>query len=292
MMGGMMGGGRGPGGGISGATTIASEWARRDPEAAMAWARTLSGQDKNAAMSGVINQIAASDPAKAWAMAAEMDGRTQERTYRDLARRWGSDDYAAAERMIATLPTDQQAEARAAALEGLAQTDPKQALAKLNAIPAGEARNDATRTTLDYMSRTDAAGAATWLMTNADEEAKRGGIEAIMPNYVTQDPKGALAFAQSMPAGETRDAALSSYVFSNRSAPAPERLAVAETIADERSRNRAVFMTAAGWMRDDPTAANTYIQSSPAFSDEMKTRAAEGQPLFEWGGRGRGRGGD
>jgi hypothetical protein len=221
-------------------------------------------------------------------MAAEMDGRTQERTYRDLARRWGSDDYAAAERMIATLPTEQQAEARAAALEGLAQTDPKQALAKLSAIPAGEARNDATRTTLDYMSRTDAAGAATWLMTNADDEAKRGGIEAIMPNYVTQDPKGALAFAQSVPAGENRDAALSSYVFSNRTAPAPERLAVAETIEDERSRNRTIFMTTAGWMRDDPTAANAYIQSSPAFSDEIKARAAEGQPLFDRGGPGRG----
>ena len=47
---GMMGGGRGPMGG-GGASVIASEWARQDPTAAFAWAGTLTGNEKNSAMS-------------------------------------------------------------------------------------------------------------------------------------------------------------------------------------------------------------------------------------------------
>ncbi len=290
MMPGMMGG-RGMGM-SSGASTIASEWARLDPDAAMAWARSLSGNDKNSAMAGVVGQLGATDPAKAWSLASEMEGTAQANTYRDLARIWGSSDYAEAERMVATLPADQQAAARAAALEGFAQTNPTEALAKAATLPAGETRNSATRTGLDYLSRTDAAGAANWIVNNSDEDAKIRNIEVIMPNYVNQDPNGALAFVQNLTPGEERDAGLSSYVFNNRTAEPTARIAVAETIDDPDSRDRAIFMTTMGWMREDPTAANAYIQSSPTFSDEQKQRAAEGQPLFGGGGPGgRGPGG-
>jgi uncharacterized protein affecting Mg2+/Co2+ transport len=109
-----------------------------------------------------------------------------------------------------------------------------------------------------------------------------------MPNWVTQDDKGALAFVSAQQPGPVRDSAASAYVMNNRSAAPAELIKVAESITDENSRNQSVRVSAIRWMQDDPAAANTYIQSSGAFSDEMKTRAAEGKPL--WGGGG-GRGG-
>lgn len=279
---GMMGGGRGPMGGGSGASVIAAEWAKQDPAAAMAWAAGLAGNEKGSAMAGVVGQVATTDPAKAWGMVATMDEGSQSRAYRDIAEKWGAKDYAEAERQIASLPADQQAAALTAALEGLSKKDPKQAVLKLASIPEGEERDDATRTAVDYWSRDNAKEAAAWVVANADDSAKGAALREVMPNYVTQDPKGALAFANGLPAGEVRDGALASYVFSNRAESPADLMKVAETIGDEESRNRTQQMTAMRWMAEDSKAANEYIQSSSAFSDEAKARAAEGKPI--WGG--------
>jgi hypothetical protein len=260
----------------------------------MAWANSLVGGDKNSAMSGVIREVANSDPARAWGLVAQMDAQSQSRAYRDIAEKWGAKDFAEAERQIASLPADKQAEALSAALDGLSRKDPKQAVQKLSGLPAGEARDDATRTAVDHWSRTSAKEAAAWVVGNADESAKRAALREVMPNYVAQDAKGALAFANSLPAGETRDSALSSYVFSDRTTPPAERMKVAQTIGDQESRNRAMTMTAGMWMIEDPNAANEFIQRSDAFSEETKTRAAAGEPIWErgpWGRGGRGPGG-
>jgi hypothetical protein len=285
---GMMGGGRGPMGGGSGASVIAGEWAKQDPTAAMAWANSLTGNDKNSAMSGVIGTVASSDPAKAWSMVAQMDAESQSRAYRDIAEKWAAKDFAEAERQIASLPADQQAAAMSAALEGLAKKDPQQAVLKLASIPAGESRDDATRTAVDYWSRTNAKEAAAWVAASADESAQAGAMRELMPNYVAQDPQGALAFANSLPAGEARDSALSSYLFSNREMPAAQRVQLAQGIGDETSRSRTMTAAAAAWQREDPKAANEFIQSSDAFSEEAKTRAAAGESIWSRGGPGGG----
>jgi hypothetical protein len=286
---GMMGGGRGPGGGSSAASVIASEWAKQDPAAAMAWAGSLTGNDKGSAMRGVAMEVADSDPAKAWSMVAGMDEDTQGRAYRDIAGKWGAKDFAEAERQIASLPAEQRAEALASAIEGYAKDNPKQAVLKLASLPAGDDRDDATRTAIEYWSRDNAKEAAAWVMASADETAKGRSMRELMPNFVNQDATGAREFVNGLPAGEVRDDAVSSYVFSDRTSPPADRLKMAETITDEESRNRSVNMVAGAWMMEDPKAANEYIQSSSAFSDEAKARAAEGRPI--WGGGGRGPGG-
>ena len=68
---GMMGGGRGPMGGQGGASIIASEWARQDPAAALAWANGLT-TEKSQAMNAVVGEVAKTDPKKATEMLAGM----------------------------------------------------------------------------------------------------------------------------------------------------------------------------------------------------------------------------
>lgn len=287
---GLMGGGRGSGGG-SGSSVIAAEWAKQDPKAALAWASSLTGNDKNSAMGGVIREVANTDPAKGWAMVAQMDADSQASAYRDIAGKWGAQDYAEAERQIASLPADQQVAARSAALEGLSKKDPEQAVGKLATIAAGESRDKVTRVAVDNWSRTDAAKAAAWVMASADESAQQGAVDSLMPNYVAQNPQAALAFAKGLPAGDTRDTALTSYVFTDRTMPPAERIKVAQNIGDENARSRSLTVTAGMWMMEDPKAANEFIQSSDAFSDRVKENAAAGRSIFGGGGGGGGRGG-
>jgi hypothetical protein len=279
---GMMGGGRGPMGGGSGASTIAGEWARQDPAAAMAWANSLTGPDKASAMGSVIREVANGDPAKAWGMVAPMDQDSQTRAYEDIAAKWASKSFPDAEAMIRALPADQQNAAMASAISSLSKSDPKLAAAKAAAMPEGDDRNEAISTVARNWSRDNPKEAATWAMTQGDDEAKGDAIGEIMPNWVTQDEKGALAFLNGQEAGAVRDSAASAYVMNNRTGNSAEVLKVAESITEKDARERAVRVSAIRLMTEDPVAGNTYIQGSDLFSDEMKTRAAEGKPL--WGG--------
>ena len=91
-----------------------------------------------------------------------------------------------------------------------------------------------------------------------------------------------ISFVNSQQAGAVRDSAASAYVMNNRKGNATEVLKVAESITEKDARERAVRVSAIRLITEDPVAGNTYIQGSDLFSDEMKTRAAEGKPI--WGG--------
>jgi hypothetical protein len=287
---GMMGGGRGPMGG-GGASVIASEWARQDPTAAFAWAGTLTGNEKNSAMSSVIGEIATSDPKKAAGMVASMDAASQGRAYEDIARKWGSQNFSDAEGWVRTLPAEQQSAAMASAIAGLSKENPQLAAEKIAALPAGDSRNEAVSTLAQNWSRQNPSEAAAWLLKQDDAAATSRAMGEVMPNWVSQDPKAALSFVTSQAAGEVRDSAASAYVMSNsKSAPA-ELVKVAETISDEGNRSRTLGMTTMRWMQEDPVAAKAYVAGSEAFSAEQKERVAAGEPLWGGGRRGGGPGG-
>src|SRR5690606_9072733 len=78
----MMGGGRGQ----NGAASIAAEWAKQDPQAALAWASSLNGDDKNRAMTSVVREVALEDPKKAAELAQGMAPGERGDAYGSIAR--------------------------------------------------------------------------------------------------------------------------------------------------------------------------------------------------------------
>lgn len=284
---GMMGG-RGPMGGGGGASVIASEWARQDPTGALAWASSLTGNEKSAAMSSVVREVAGTDPQKASTMVASMDPAAQSQANEEVARKWGAKNFAEAEAWIRTLPADQQGAALATAIAGLSKDNPLLASQKIAALPADDARNEATQALARNWSQKNPQEAANWLVKQTDEATVNHSIGDIMPNWVSSDPKAALAFVNAQAAGPLRDSAAASYVMSDRKSAPVELIKVAESITDENSRNRSLTMTTMRWMQEDPAAAKSYVQASDAFSAEQKERVAADKPLWG-GGRQRGR---
>ncbi|MBT8044252.1 MAG: hypothetical protein KJO79_04815 [Verrucomicrobiae bacterium] len=283
-MGGMM---RGRGRGGSSATVIATEWARQDTPGAMAWAQTLEGRDKSDAMRGIFGQVAKEDPAKAASMLSTV---TDEEARRDaqntIAREWGGKDWDAATSWIAGLPADQQADATARAIRGLADEDPQLAATKITAVPEGEQRNDAVESIARRWGQEDPAAAAAWVMKTGSEEAQADSIGRVVSSWVGQDATEAYAFVQKQPEGAVRDKAASSYVMSNQGGDIQQNLQLAETIGDERTRHWAIGMTAASWARKDKEAATQYVESTESLSDSAKERIKQ----FSDRGWGRGRG--
>lgn len=289
----MMGmfGGRGGGGGPMGngaASIIAGEWARQNPDEAMTWARNLSGAEKGNAVSSIISQVASSDPQKAMALAATLTGDDQARANRQIAGALGGKSWEEAQSFIATLPTDQQDDARRRAFEGLASKNPSEAAKQIASFADEEQRNRATVTVAEQLSRENPSEAFN-LIVSATGDAQQDAMRSVMMNYARQDSAGALQAIQTIPAGETRDRAVGTYVWANTSTNHADSFALAETITDEGSRARAIGVSAAKWMSTDADAAKAAIQGSASLSDEMKTRLMEGGDFMrDWGGRDRG----
>ena len=287
---GMMGG-RGPGGGgQGGASIIASEWARQDPAAAMAWAGSLT-TEKNQAMSSVVGEIAKTDPKKASEMVAAMDSADKSDAYRAIASQYGASNFAEAQAWIRTLPTADQAAAMASAISGLSRTDPQSASVQVAAMEAGDAKDRAISSVVNDWARLNPQAAATFLKQQDSTQAQQDAMRQLMPTWVGQDSTAALAYANSYGAGQVRDSALQSYVWSNNAAPPADLVKVAETITDEGDRSRTVGIAASRWMREDPTAATAYIQQSTTIPDDQKQRIISGQGGGFGGGR-RGRTGN
>lgn len=281
---GMMGGGRGPmGGGQGPASIIASEWARQDPAAALAWAGTLT-TDKAQAINAAIDAVAQTDPQKAASMLAALPGTDKGDAYRSVAAKYGALDFNAAQTWIRTLPAEEQAAALASAIGGLANTDPQSAAKQVALMSAGDAKDGAVSIVAGDLARVNPQAAADFIKQQDSEKAQQNSMRQLMPAWVAQNPTAALAYANSFQAGSVRDSALQSYVWSNNTAAPAALMKVAETVTDEDSRSRAVGVAAARWMREDPVAAKAYVQQSTTLSDNAKQRILSGRGMGGPGG--------
>jgi hypothetical protein len=287
---GMMGGGRGPMGGQGAAGIIASEWARQDPAAAMTWAGSLT-TEKNQALNAVIGEVAKSDPKKAAAMLATMDSTDKSDAYRSVAAQYGASNFTEAQAWIRTLPAEDQAAALASAIGGLSNTDPQAAAKQVTQMAAGEDKDRAISSVIDDWARINPQAAADFLKQQDSAQAQQDAMRQLMPTWVNQNASAALAYANSYGAGEVRDSALQSYVWSNNTAAPADLVKVAETITDEGDRTRTLGIAAGRWMREDATAAKAYIEASTAIPAEEKQHILEGRGGPGGGGR-RGRGGN
>jgi len=276
-------GGPGPGGGGNGASMIAAEWAKQDPQAALAWASSLTGGDKNRAMTSVIREVAMNDPKRAAELAGSMDPSERGDAYQSIARSYGSKNFGEAESWIRTLPSDEQGRAMAAALEGLSQTDPTLAWSKAQAMADGDDKNRALRNVLENLAKQDSSTALKQLSSLTPEQQERS-IGPVIQNLAVTDNAAALKYVESLAPGPVRDRGVQEVVQNDRKSEPSTLIALAETITNEGDRNRTVGMAAMRWMREDETAAKNYIQTSASIPDNVKQRMLEGGG--RWGDRG------
>jgi hypothetical protein len=278
-------GGFGPGGGNNGAGTIAAEWAKLDPDAALAWANGLTGENQTSALRSIIGELAGTDPTKAAQIAATLTGDEQARAYGDIAAKMASTDFAAAEAFIQGLPAESRNRALSDALEVLARTDPQAAAAKLANIAEGGDRDRAIEGIAEGWARQDPAAAAAWVSQQTTEDMD-DALRPVIASWAGRDPAAALTWINSQPQGEVRDEAIGTYIWSSGGSDPQATLQLAESISDEGDRNRSIFMATRRWMQSDREAATTYIQQSTAISDEAKQRIIEGGGRGGWGGPG------
>jgi hypothetical protein len=256
---------------------IGEEWAKQDPNGAIAWANSLE-KGKDEAVSSVVREVAREDPATASAMLATIDPEIVKDSYRDVvvkgyhravAESYGAKDFAAATTWISTLPADQQAWQLAAAIKGLARNDPQAAAAQASSMEAGENKDRAICDVVELMAPENPQAAAEFLTKNGSADLQTDTIHVLIPAWVSKDPQGALTYTMAMEKGYARDRALSFYVKSNMTvdwagrwtgfdAPPGELVKVLENISEESKRIYEVF------------SMMSFIESTDSISDSAK----------------------
>lgn len=130
---------------------IASTYAERDPDEALRWAATLSGENSQVVMSQVIQRIAQDDPERAGSMISQMDdGALRKSAIAAIAQTWAQSDPRAALAWAAKQSSSEAtADLYSAVFSQWAIYDADAAVSQLNFILDSDTRNAAIRGILD-----------------------------------------------------------------------------------------------------------------------------------------------
>lgn len=251
---------------------IAGEWAKQNPQAALAWARTLERGEVGNAISGIFTEVTQSDPAVAISMASGLTSEERGNAFRSIAGAWAITDYPAAAAWIDSLTGAEKTAARQEALESLANINPQKAAAEVLQLPGSPSRDRLVGEVSREWAQKDAAAALDWLTANGEGAVLEESIGRVIGPLAAKDAGKALEWIDTQPAGEARDNAVQGFIWGNRNAEPLENIRLAETISGEETRQQIVTCVTFEWARDEPAAALQYAQSSEYLGDGVRKR--------------------
>lgn len=280
------------------AYVIASELANSDPAAALDWARSLEGVQKQRVEGAILVKIAESDPAFALEQAATLKGRQRKTSMSSIFMTVAQSDPALAMELLNSLPDDSNKtgikeqvgrtwlmtnpDAAIAWLETLDRSEASQIVAnttgflaqvqpeaayQLLALLDGQQRVDSAR---DLVSKLASAGEIIRARALIDELRGQQGLENIEASYIEglarHDTEAATQLAMQLQDEKQRDQTLSKIAVAAVKQDPDRAIGLLPSITDPEKRAQTVRTIAAQWHRHDPDAALRWLSSLPAGS--------------------------
>ncbi|WP_035606698.1 hypothetical protein [Haloferula sp. BvORR071] len=153
---------------------LAETWGSNDPEAALKWAESLSGDEQTTALAKLLPARAKNDP-------AEASARLQ-----SLLENPGSASGSALQSATADLATE------------WAGRDPQQTAAWVGRLPAGTAAESGATALVTNWSSHDPAAAANWIASLPDGGVKDAAIQPLVGAILQNDPDNAFSWGLSI----------------------------------------------------------------------------------------------
>jgi hypothetical protein len=183
---------------------IVSAWSQRDWQAASDWVNQLpAGGARDAALKGLCQGLAASQPEKAAAFVASMPpGSAQSEAAADVVNRWAQQDPKATAQWVRAFPEGQARERAAGNLIitwALVARQPAEAAQWLQTEPAGSARDRLAQNFVNIMEDTRPDLAAPWVNAFTDEAMRQDHVEQIARAWLARDPDAARRWLQETP---------------------------------------------------------------------------------------------
>ena len=245
------------------ARTVAEQWARQDPDAALAWATGLPDGQRRGALSGIMSNLLESDPRRAVSVAMAMEPGDRSSLLGQIAGAWAAQSPGEAVAWINTLEEGEREGTLREALGSWATSAPSEAAAYLDQLPEPERQAYVSNIARTWAQQ-DPAEAASWLGNQPESQGKSDAMGHVMWNWTTSDPESAATWLGQQPAGDSYDSGVTGLAKAATHAYADPATAVnwASTIENESLRGRMTEHTLGAWMRQDAAAAQAWASEN------------------------------
>ena len=175
-----------------------SEWGRTDPSGALAEAARLTGGDRNAALTSLVNSWAGEDPASVleWGMrGANGFDEAKDLAVQSGVRGIARVDPAEAVRQIGGVPSGLQASANSALVEVWSEIDAESAAAWLSSKPKGPQIDGAASRLAISLALEDPEMAMEWALAITAPESRKNTAREVLQQWKRSNPESARAYA-------------------------------------------------------------------------------------------------
>ena len=271
------------------AGSLASEWAKQDPQAALVWADTLSNELKGDAMNNIVEQLTSQDPLEAAKVAMGFDGEQRERSLRTIADQWSRNEPEEAVKWAEALTVEGKTQALEEAVESWVEKDTDAAVAYMEKMDQGE-RDQIMKEVVEKWGRKGAEAqpdAAEWVASQPDGKGKVDATGEIVGQWMRTDAESASGWLNEQPEGDAKDRGIAALLRDRSVREDPEAaVAWADSITDSEMRSEQVESSARNWLSKDRASALEYLESTNSLSAEQKTKLINiPQEELERGGR-------
>jgi len=247
--------------------SIAFNWGRQDPQAAIAWAQSLPADnvaERNFAITNVFNAWVSTDPT---AVAAYIQQNlSTDPSFGKLAVQvvdsWGNSDPQAALTWAQQLPAGAaQGNAITAAITQLAKVDPQTAWQDAGQLSGGGAES-AQVNVLSAWAAQQPAQAAAALQSLPSGGTANTATANVAKSWLAQDPNAASQWINTLPQGPARDSAVTQIISMVGGNDPAGAFNWAVSLGDPATRNTQVAKLAAQWSNSNPAAAAAAAQTA------------------------------
>jgi hypothetical protein len=242
------------------AQTLAEEWSRQDPQAALAWAASLEpGELQTGAYAGVIGSILDTDPQRAASLAMELQSDDRSKLLGRVATTWAEQAPESAIEWVETLQGADRQATMSEALASWAHAAPQSAASYVSSLPETE-RGEHVGSVARAWAEQAPAEAAHWLGAQPNGQSKAEAMGHVMWNWTSQDPEAASTWLSEQPPGESFDRGVAGLAKAATHAFDDPEAGVtwAATIQNEELRADMTRHTLGQWMEQNPSAAQAW----------------------------------
>lgn len=198
-----------------GVNAAVTRWAVSDPKAALAWVQGQPVSPEQARVLGlVLGHLGRSDPKTAVEYALSMTpGNERRNALGNIVTSLADQDFQAAVAVLNRLPEGSE---RSGVIQNMswrvAENDPQAAMSLAELLPTGDSQDQVLRNVASQWARKDPVAVQQWARMQTDEQVKNLVWPSIIGAVSAYDPKQAVGLLGNLPAGEPRSRAVSELV--------------------------------------------------------------------------------
>lgn len=276
---------------------ILEVWASNEPMAALAWAKTalvdVPTNLRDAQMRAIIRGFAETNPKAAFSYAnALSEGSAAEIRLKNrllgevIETQIRNGGLAEAQTTIALMPDGSTKDnLQRELVSEWADFDPAGAAAYV--LSFGDDASTQMKTALiDRWAQDDPAAAAAWLSNlSTDDPAYARATAQITREWTRYDLTASSEWLNSLPASPELDRAVATYTFRAAEEDPATAMSWAESINNDRTRNRMIQQVAANWKEEDAEGFTEYLDNSD-LSNKEREELESAKSWHPRGGRG------